>query len=86
MDARQHEHVDVEEADNHQGDYEEDDKADHDEIGVEEPHHQQGRHPTCCPDDTQDGSCAPHCHDVVVSKCMEDGDVTASENKSEVIS
>ncbi len=82
VDARQHEHVDVEEADNHQGDDEEDNKADHDELGVEEPHHEHGRHPTCCPDDTQDGPCAPHCHDVVVSKSTEDGDVTGSENKS----
>lgn len=40
MDASQHEHVHIEEADNHQGDDEEDNKADHDEPGGEEPHHE----------------------------------------------
>lgn len=38
--SRQHEHVDVEEADGRQGDDEEDDKADHDELGSKEPHHE----------------------------------------------
>ena len=42
MDACQHEHVEVEEADNCQGDDKEDNKADHDELGVEEPHHEHG--------------------------------------------
>lgn len=32
MDACQHEHVDIQEVDNHQGDEEEDHKADHDEL------------------------------------------------------
>lgn len=82
VDASQHEHVDVEEADDRQGDEEEDDEADHDEVEVEEPHHEHGHHPACRPDDPQDNPSAPHCHDVVVSECMEYGDVTGRENKS----
>lgn len=42
MDACQHEHVDIEEVDHRQGDDEEDHKADHDDLGVEEPHHEHG--------------------------------------------
>lgn len=80
VDACQHEHVDVEEADNPQGDNEEDNEADHDDVGVEEAHHEHGRHPTRRPNHTQNGSGAPHSHDDVVPKRVEDGDVTESKN------
>lgn len=76
MYASQHEHVDVDQVDNHQGDNKEDHKAGHDDVGIKEPHHEDSRDAACCPDDAQDGSGAPHCHDVVVSKGMEYGDIT----------
>lgn len=72
----QQEHIDVDQVDNHQGDDEEDHKADHDDVGIKEPHHEHSRDAACCPDDSQDGTCAPHCHDVVVSKGVKYGDVT----------
>lgn len=40
MDACQHEHVNIEEADNHQRDEKEDNKADLDELGGKEPDHE----------------------------------------------
>lgn len=42
VDACKNEHVDVQEVDNCQGDNEEDNKAAHDEVGMEELHHQCG--------------------------------------------
>lgn len=80
VDARKYEHVDVQEVDDHRGDDEEDDEAAHDEVGVEEPHHERGRNAASRPDGPQDGPCAPHGHDVVVAKCVEDGDVPESRN------
>lgn len=80
VDPRQQEHVDVQEADNHQGDHEDDHKADHEERKVEEPHHEQRRHPTRRPDEPQDGRRALHRHDVVVSESVEDSDVAAKRN------
>lgn len=78
MYAGQQEHVDVDQVDDRQGDNEEDYKAGHDDVGIEEPDHQHGRDAARCPDGTQDGTRAPHCHDVVVSKGVEYGDITAS--------
>lgn len=80
MDACQHKHVDVERVDDCQGDDEEDNEADHDDLWVEEPHHEHRWDATCCPDDTQDGPRAPHRHNVVVSKGVEYGDVTENDN------
>jgi len=79
VDARQHEHVDVEEADDRQGDDEEDDEEDHDELGGEEAHHEHGGHAARRPDDGQRGLGAPHRHDVVVAEGVEDGDVTGGK-------
>lgn len=42
MDARQHEHVHIQEADQCKGENEEDNKADNDEGGFEELHHEHG--------------------------------------------
>lgn len=82
MDACEYEHVDIQDVDNCQGDDEEDDKAAHDEVGIEEPHHEHGGNTASCPDDTQDGASALHGHDVVVAECVEDGDIPESETKS----
>lgn len=86
MDARQHEHEDIQGADNHQGDEKQYDEADHDELEVKEQYHQHAQAPTYSPDDAQDGPSALHCHDVVVSECMEDGDVTGRETNHFIIS
>lgn len=67
MYAGQHEHVGVDEVDDHQGDNEEDHKAGHDDVGIEEPHHEHRQDAACCPDGAQDGARAPHRHDVVVA-------------------
>lgn len=75
MDAWQYEHVYIQVVDNRQGDEEDDDKAAHDVVGIEEPHHERGGNATSCPDDAQDGRCALHGHDVVVAESVEDGDV-----------
>lgn len=80
MDACKYEHVYIQEVNKYQGDDEEDDKAAHDEVGIEEPHHEHGWNTTRCPDDAQDDPRALHGHDVVVAECMEDGDIPESEN------
>lgn len=79
MYAGQHEHVGVDEVDDHQGDNEEDHKADHDDVRIEEPHHEHRRDAACCPDDAQDGARAPHRHDVVVAKGVEYGNVAGMD-------
>lgn len=81
VDAGKDEHVYIQEVDHHQGDDKEDDKAAHDEVGVEEPHHEHGRNAAGCPDGAQDGARAPRGHDVVVAESVEDGDVPESETK-----
>lgn len=45
MDARQHEHVDIQGADNHQGDEKQYNEADHDELEVKEQYHQHAQAP-----------------------------------------
>lgn len=85
MDARQHEHVDIQEADNHQTDEEQHDEADHDELEVKEPNQQHSQAPAYCPDDAQHGRRALHRHDVMVSECMEDGDVTGRQTSDFMI-
>lgn len=77
MYAGQQEHVDVDQVDDNQWDNEKDNKAGHDDVGIKKPDHQHCRDAACCPDGTQDGTGAPHSHDVVVSKGVENGDITA---------
>lgn len=79
MYAGQHEHVGVDQVDDHQGDDEEDHEADHDDVGIEEPYHEHRRDAARCPDDAQDGGRAPHRHDVVVAQGVEYGDVTGMD-------
>lgn len=76
MYAGQHKHVGVDQVDNHQGDNEEDHKAGHDDARIKEPHHEHSWDAADCPDGAQDGTRAPHCHDVVISKGVEYGDIT----------
>lgn len=82
--ASQQEHVDVYQVDAHQGDNEEDHEAGLDEVGIKELHHEHGRDAARCPDGGQDGARAPHCHDVVVSKGVKDGDVTEMYKKGRI--
>ena len=75
MATRQQEHVDVEEDYEKQGDGEDGYEEGLDEGGVEEAHHEHGRHATRRPDEGQDGGRAAHRHDVVVAERVEDSEV-----------
>lgn len=85
VDACQHEHVDVEEADHRQGDDKEDDEADHSDVGVKESHHEYSTDATRRPDDAQDEPGTKHGHDVVVPQCIEDCDVAKMKTNDFII-
>lgn len=82
VDASQHEHVGVDEVDDHHGDDEEGHEAGPDDVQVEEPHHEHRREAARRPDGGQDGACAPLGHDVVVLEGVEDGYV-AETNRND---
>lgn len=76
MRARQHEHVAVKGCHDEQHAEEHGHKADDDRggIGVDDEDY-----PAACaegPDSSNDAASSPHCHDVVVPQCIEDGNVS----------